>query len=220
MKYKSAFDIIGPIMVGPSSSHTAGAARIGLFARRIFGKQPTEATISLYGSFAKTYKGHGTDVATVGGILNFDTDDERIPQAIQHAEALGIKLTFIEEDEDTDHPNTVKIYLSDGCDSAEVVGISIGGGKTEIIEINGFPLSIAGSNPALFIIHENRHGAIAAVSTLLAENNYNISRMSSSRKSSDPKTAVMIIELDEQINPDILEPLKKLSHVIQIEMIG
>lgn len=219
MKYKSAFDIIGPIMIGPSSSHTAGAARIGLFARKLFDKQPTEVVVSLYGSFAKTYKGHGTDVALIGGILNFDTDDTRIPQALQHAEELGMKTTFIESDEDTDHPNTAKIHLTDGKEHLDVVGISIGGGKMEIIEINGFPLSITGKKPALFITHEERYGGIANVTTLLAKYKYNISRMEASRKDNE-NTAVMIIEVDDDIHPEVLEPLRNLPHVKQVALIG
>lgn len=127
MKYRSAFDIIGPVMIGPSSSHTAGAARIGRVARTLFGKQPNKAIISLYGSFAKTYRGHGTDVAVVGGILDFDTDDERIPSSLTIAEEAGMEVTFTIEDTVMDHPNTVKIRLFDEEKELELVGISIGG---------------------------------------------------------------------------------------------
>lgn len=137
MKYKSVFDIIGPIMVGPSSSHTAGAVRIALYARELFAKRPTAVTITLYGSFAKTYKGHGTDVALVGGLLNFQTDDERIPQALQHAKEQGMKIIFIASNEEPLHPNTVKLELTDGMETLEVVGVSIGGGKMRIIKVGG-----------------------------------------------------------------------------------
>ena len=109
MKYRSAFDIIGPVMIGPSSSHTAGAARIGRVARTLFEKQPTKAVISLYGSFAKTYKGHGTDLALVAGILDFDTFDERIKESLEIARKKKMKITFREEEAVPEHPNTAKI---------------------------------------------------------------------------------------------------------------
>lgn len=132
MKYKSVFDIIGPVMIGPSSSHTAGAARIGRVARTLFGKRPTKVVVSLYGSFAQTYKGHGTDVALIGGILDFDTFDQRIPQSLDLAKKEGIDVTFVEEAAITDHPNTARIKMSDGLKEIEVVGISIGGGKFKL----------------------------------------------------------------------------------------
>ena len=113
MKFKSVFDIIGPVMIGPSSSHTAGAARIGKIARDLFGKQPTWARIHLYGSFAETYKGHGTDVAIVGGLLNYDTFDERIKTAFDDAKTAGLTFEFIPETAHTEHPNTARIVIGD-----------------------------------------------------------------------------------------------------------
>jgi len=133
MEYTSVFDIIGPIMVGPSSSHTAGALGIAKSARGEFGKQPTYAEITLYNSFAKTYKGHGTDVALVGGILDFEADDLRIPDALAIAEQEQVKIEFIVSEEEVGHPNTAKLVLSDDHDSLEVVGISIGGGSFKIL---------------------------------------------------------------------------------------
>ena len=112
MKYRTVFDIIGPIMIGPSSSHTAGAARIGRVARTLFGEKPDEASIHLYGSFAQTYKGHGTDVAVVGGILDYDTYDPRIRESFELAKDAGIAVRFHEEEAVTDHPNTMRSYLA------------------------------------------------------------------------------------------------------------
>lgn len=132
MAYTSVFHIIGPIMVGPSSSHTAGALGIAKFARQKFGKQPLYVEITLYNSFAKTYKGHGTDVALVSGILDFDLDDSRIPSALSIAEKLQIEVRFIMSDQEAAHPNTVKLVLTDGYDILEVNGISIGGGSFKI----------------------------------------------------------------------------------------
>jgi len=133
MEYTSVFNIIGPIMVGPSSSHTAGALEIAKFARQKFGKQPVSAEITLYNSFAKTYKGHGTDVALVSGILNFDAADARIPLALFIAEKENVKIKFAISDEEADHPNTVKLSLTDGNATLEVIGISIGGGSFRIL---------------------------------------------------------------------------------------
>src|SRR5699024_4497139 len=135
MKYNSVFDIIGPVMIGPSSSHTAGAARIGKAARHLFGKEPKWIRIHLYESFAKTHKGHGTDYALIGGLLNFDTDDPRMNEALDIAEEKQISFEFIEDDARVDHPNTARIIIGDGTDQLELVGISIGGGKVEITEL-------------------------------------------------------------------------------------
>jgi len=133
MEYTSVFNIIGPVMVGPSSSHTAGALGIAKFARQKFGKKPIYVVITLYNSFSKTYKGHGTDVALVGGILDFDTDDLRIPSALSIAEEEQVEVKFVISDEEAEHPNTVKLVLTDGYDILEVTGISIGGGSFRII---------------------------------------------------------------------------------------
>lgn len=133
MEYTSVFDIIGPIMIGPSSSHTAGALKIAKYARQKFGKQPIYAVVTLHDSFAKTYKGHATDVALVGGILDFDVDDLRIPSALEIAENQHVEIKFELSEEVADHPNTVKIILTDGYDILEVTGISIGGGSFKIL---------------------------------------------------------------------------------------
>src|SRR5690625_2609665 len=131
MKFNSVFDIIGPIMIGPSSSHTAGAARIGKAARTLFGKEPTWATIHLYESFAKTYKGHGTDFALVGGLLNYDPDDARMRQALETAKKREIKIDFIENPAAVDHPNTVRLIIGNEVEQMELMGISIGGRSEE-----------------------------------------------------------------------------------------
>ena len=155
MEFKSIFDIIGPIMVGPSSSHTAGALKIARYARQKFGEQPDEVEITLYNSFAKTYKGHGTDVALVGGILNFESDNLAIPNALSIAEKAGIEIRFNTSDRIAQHPNTVTLVLVKASDEErslcqeapctrqtqssskpkilEVTGISIGGGSFKIV---------------------------------------------------------------------------------------
>ncbi|KML40895.1 L-serine ammonia-lyase, iron-sulfur-dependent subunit beta [Cytobacillus firmus] len=215
MKYRSAFDIIGPVMIGPSSSHTAGAARIGRVARTLFGKQPSKAEISLYGSFAKTYKGHGTDVAIVGGILDFDTFDERIPSALQLAEEAGIEVIFTVEDTVTDHPNTVRVKLTEGDREIELVGISIGGGTIEITELNSFELKLSGEHPAILVVHNDQFGVISAVTNILSKHQINIGHMEVSRKEKG-KMAIMVIEVDQKIDQDVMTELEGLPNVTQI----
>ncbi len=215
MKYKSVFDIIGPIMIGPSSSHTAGAARIGRVARSLFGRKPKYATISFYGSFAKTYRGHGTDVAIVGGILDYDTFDTRIVDALTIAEQEGIEVTMTAEDAITDHPNTARVIIGDEDDKIEVVGISIGGGKIEITELNGFELRLSGNHPALLIVHNDKYGAIAGVANILAKHEINIGHMEVSRKEKG-KEALMVIEIDQNADEIIINELNSLPIVQQV----
>ncbi|MDF2607901.1 MAG: sdaAB [Bacillales bacterium] len=219
MKYRSVSDIIGPIMIGPSSSHTAGAARIGANARSLFGKQPSHVKIIFYGSFAKTYKGHGTDVAIIAGLLGCDTFDPRIVEAYELAKEHNLQIEIIESEMHAPHPNTARIEMTDGTSNLEVVGISIGGGVIEIIEINGFPLKISGDSPTLIIIHEERYGAIASVATMLANNQINIGHMEVSRKERG-KEALMVIEVDQRIDNQLIEDLSKLDHVITITKMG
>ncbi|WP_404462218.1 L-serine ammonia-lyase, iron-sulfur-dependent subunit beta [Sutcliffiella horikoshii] len=218
MKYKSVFDIIGPIMIGPSSSHTAGAARIGRVARSLFGRQPKWANISFYGSFAKTYKGHGTDVAIVGGLLDFDTYDERIKTSLQIADSLGVTISFHEEDAITDHPNTAKVVIGDDDGELELVGISIGGGKIEITELNGFVLKLSGNHPALLVVHDDRYGAIAGVANVLAKFAINIGHMEVSRKEKGQK-ALMTIEVDQNIDDAVIQELTALPNITQVTKI-
>ncbi|QOY34428.1 L-serine ammonia-lyase, iron-sulfur-dependent subunit beta [Anaerobacillus isosaccharinicus] len=219
MKYRTVFDIIGPIMIGPSSSHTAGAARIGRVARTLLGKQPKWAEISFYGSFAKTYKGHGTDVAIVGGLLDFDTFDQRIKNSLQIAKDLGIDIKIVVEDAVTDHPNTAKIKLgTNEQDAIELVGISIGGGKIEIIELNSFELRLSGNHPAILVVHDDRFGVIAAVSNVLAKHEINIGHMEVSRKEKG-KEALMVIEVDHNVLDHLLDEVASLPNIIKVTKI-
>ncbi|MFJ7729008.1 L-serine ammonia-lyase, iron-sulfur-dependent subunit beta [Neobacillus sp. NPDC097160] len=215
MKYRSAFDIIGPVMIGPSSSHTAGAARIGRVARTLFGKLPKKAIISLYGSFAKTYKGHGTDFAIVAGLLDLDTFDERMPKSLEIAKENGLEVVFRTEEAVTDHPNTVKINLYDEENKLEMVGISIGGGTIEITELNSFPLKLSGEHPAILVVHQDRFGIISAVTSVLSKHEINIGHMEVSRLEKG-EMALMVIEVDQKIDDIVIEELKNLSNVSQI----
>lgn len=219
MKYKSVFDIIGPVMIGPSSSHTAGAVRIGRVARDLFNEQPEEVIIHLYGSFAKTYKGHGTDIALVAGLLNFDPDDQQIKSSLQIAAQKQMKLIFMEEETIPDHPNTVKLELYKGKKSLEITGISIGGGNIEIIEIDHFPLDLSGDGAAIVILHYDRYGTIAAVSHLLASHQLNIAQMKVSRQEKAQK-AMMTIEVDQNVPEELIIELGKLPNILQVTKIN
>ncbi|MCH5584938.1 L-serine ammonia-lyase, iron-sulfur-dependent subunit beta [Shimazuella sp. AN120528] len=219
MKYRTVFDIIGPVMIGPSSSHTAGAARIGRTARTVFGRVPKEIIITLYGSFAKTYRGHGTDIALVGGILDFDTYDERMPLSLQMAKKAGIDVRFVESEEIADHPNTARIHLSDDQGKLEVVGISIGGGKIEIVELNGFELKLSGNSPTLLVLHKDQFGAVADVATILAKHEINIGYMQVARKEKGLE-ALMSIETDQSVTPELLKEIRQKSGMYSVTVLN
>lgn len=218
MKYRTVFDIIGPVMIGPSSSHTAGAARIGRAARTIFGRKPQRAIITLYGSFAKTYRGHGTDIALAGGLLNFDTFDKRMVRSLEIAKEEGIDIQFRVSDDLTDHPNTARIYLEDEQGNIEVVGISIGGGKMEIIELNGFQLKLTGNHPVLLVLHQDQYGAVAKVATVLAEHKINIGFMQVSRKEKGSQ-ALMSVETDQPVDPSVRDQIKNLPGIHSVTIL-
>ncbi|WP_251424839.1 L-serine ammonia-lyase, iron-sulfur-dependent subunit beta [Veillonella agrestimuris] len=197
----SIFDIIGPIMIGPSSSHTAGAARLGKMARCIFGAMPKRVDMTLYGSFAKTYKGHGTDRALLGGLLGFREDDERIRNARVLAEEAQLDYTFIESPLDIGHPNVVKFDVyGDNDRYMSVVGRSLGGGQIMITEVDGHDMSITGDEFTLVVFHSDRPGAISLISQALSESDINIASMRVFRKEKY-KDAVMVITTDSVVNP-------------------
>lgn len=151
MKFRSVFDIIGPIMVGPSSSHTAGAVRIGLFARYLLDKEPDKIRITFYGSFKETYRGHGTDIAIIGGILGYNTEDARIRTSLDIAKEKNIDFKFIESDIEHIHPNTAKVVIESKGQIIDLIGKSIGGGKVVIFEVLGFSVELSGDFPSTFI---------------------------------------------------------------------
>ena len=219
MKFTSVFDIIGPVMIGPSSSHTAGAARIGRIARDLFGRTPKWAKIHLYGSFAETFKGHGTDVAVVGGLLDFDTYDERIKTAFEHAKNEGLTFEIIPETAHKEHPNTARIVLGDDESEMSVEAISIGGGKIEVSEVNGFKLRLTGGMPALLVVHDDRAGCIANVANCLAMHNLNIGHMEVSRIDRG-LTALMVIELDQNVDDRILQQISLIPNIIKVSKIN
>lgn len=223
MSKSNVFELLGPIMVGPSSSHTAGAVRLGAMARKILGEEPIGGTIILHGSFAKTGKGHGTDLALVAGLLGMAPDDERIPEAPKIAKERGLNLSFDSADLGDVHPNTVKFDLIGKMGRhVQVVGSSIGGGTIIIHEINDFKVEIRGDYPTLVILHQDLSGVVAQVTLLLATAQINIARMLVSREKRGAQ-ALMVLETDQRIDDAVLALLRKLPRIDQalaIEPLG
>lgn len=217
--FRHSFDIIGPVMIGPSSSHTAGAARIGRIARSLFGLQPEIAEITLYGSFAKTYRGHGTDVALVAGLLDFETHDARIPRSLHIAQEVGMNVQFRLGKNPDYHPNTVRIQLKAGEKTFSLLGCSIGGGAVEILEIDGFQVKVTASYPTLVIPHSDRFGVVAAVTAILTKYQLNISMMEVSRRGRGAD-ALMVISTDEQPPAAALEEIAQLDAVQKVARIN
>lgn len=213
MKKISVFDVIGPIMVGPSSSHTAGALRIALVAHKIFKDEIKQVDFTLFGSFEKTYRGHGTDRALLGGILGFETYDERIRNSYEIAESKGIEYSFILGGmEPGMHPNTVKIDLRGKEKSLSLVGESIGGGSILIKEINGIQVKFTGEYTSIIIQQKDVPGIVAHIAGCLTDKNINIAFMSMFREAVGER-AYSILELDEKINEDIIDDIKKNPHI-------
>ena len=221
MRFKDVFSIIGPVMVGPSSSHTAGAARIGRAARHLFGKMPDQAEIIFYGSFAATYQGHGTDRAIIGGLMDYDTDDHRIPVAIDIAAQSGMTVSFEEGRGVIRHPNTARLVLSSSDDSRSsltMTGISIGGGNIEIIEINGFNIKMTGIYPTLVIEHYDHPGVLAFITSVLSDKGTNIAHMSVDRKNRSGH-AMTVVEIDGVIDPEVIQQISNKEGLINVGLI-
>ncbi len=210
MEDLSVFDIIGPRMTGPSSSHTAGAVRIAYIARKLIGTEISRVHFTLYGSFAETGRGHGTDKALIGGILGFSPDDERIPHAYELAMDQGVQVNFTYSDATVDHPNTVKIELLDVNDrKMEVVGRSVGGGNILITEINEQAVELSGDYPTLIVSHRDEPGVIAVVSQVLAQLKVNIAFMRVFRHGRG-RDAYMCIETDTPVTKEMQTIIRQL----------
>ena len=214
------FDVLGPILIGPSSSHTAGAARLGKIARTIVNKPIKDVTFLLHGSFKETYKGHGTDRALVAGILGMMPDDERLRDALLIAEKEGLEVHFLPADLGQVHPNTVKILMTD-CDDInwEVLGSSIGGGLVEIYEINGNKVKITGEYPTIITCHDDIPGTVSKVSTLFYDNDINIAHMTLVR-SQKGKDATMTFEVDNNVSEELIAAIKAVEGVNRVILIN
>lgn len=210
------FDIVGPVMVGPSSSHTAGAVRIGYICRRLIGEPVKRADIFLYGSFLATGRGHGTDKALVAGLLGMKPDDERIPDSFRLAEEAGMEYTFGAADLREAHPNTVRLVLTGETGRAlEVEAASVGGGRIKICRIDGLDANFYGDYPTLIVHNQDQPGHVAEVTSMLSHKSVNIATMQLYRDERGGH-AVMVIECDKEI-PE--ESLRWLSHLEGIEKV-
>jgi L-serine dehydratase len=209
----SLLDIIGPVMVGPSSSHTAGACRIGLLARCLVGGTPQTARLELHGSFARTGEGHGTDKALAGGLMGFRPDDERLRDALDIAEREGLRYTFEKTSLDDDaHPNTVRLTLERGDRTAQMTGSSLGAGRVLVTEIDGYPVEVTGNYHTIVLVAEDVKGSVARIATILSEYSLNIATLRLTRKARGGD-AFMVIEIDEAPSEQVGEELRALPWV-------
>ena len=210
----SLLDIIGPVMVGPSSSHTAGACRLALLGRGLVGGTPETALLELHGSFARTGEGHGTDKALAGGLLGFRPDDERLRDALEIAEREGLRYTFekttIEGDEV--HPNSVRMTLSRGGQTTVVVGASLGAGRVRLSEIEGYPVDITGSYHSMVLAAEDRRGSIARIAQLLADGEINIATLRVTRRERGGD-AFMVVQADDPVTEVVCDSVRALPWV-------
>jgi L-serine dehydratase len=212
----SVFDMIGPIMIGPSSSHTAGVVRIARAALKLLGGRPDEAEIVFYNSFARTYEGHGSDRAIIAGLLDFKTDDKRIKDALDIASKEGLRYKFKSiGNASAMHPNTIKLTLKKDNKKIEVLGESKGGGLINIAEVNGFKADFSASLHTIIITAEDVKGSIAFIADVLAHDECNIATMSVSRKGKND-VACLVIEMDSGLKAVTLEYLRSLSWVKEI----
>lgn len=213
MKGIGVFDILGPIMIGPSSSHTAGAARLGKIARSIAGGDIAEVTFLLHGSFAQTYKGHGTDRALVAGILGMEPSDERLRNSIDIAKEKKIKFLFKEADLGDVHPNTVRFVMRTIDNGyCEVMGSSIGGGSIQIIEVNDNKVDFTGMYETLIVAHKDAPGVINSVTQILYSENINVAFMKVFRNHKG-REATMVFEMDNKLSDVLIKKIKDIELV-------
>lgn len=220
MNFLSIFDVIGPNMIGPSSSHTAGAVSMALLARKMCPSAIVKVTFTLYGSFAKTYHGHGTDRALLGGILGFSTDDARIRESFRLAREAGIEYEYIIDEENIpDHPNTadIDIFCVDGY-RLTVRGVSIGGGKVKIVRINHIDVEFTGEYSTLIVRQTDKPGVVAHITQCLSKYNVNIAFMRMFRETKGA-TAYTVVESDEAIPDSILENIRDNPHVHELMLV-
>ena len=213
------FDILGPVMVGPSSSHTAGAARIGLIARQLFGRQPEKATVYLHGSFAATGKGHGTDKALIAGLLGMLPDDMRIPSSFEVAHEEGMEFTIQNKDIKEAHPNTAQIIMeAEGVPTMKIQAYSIGGGRIRVCKLDGIDVNFSGESCTLIIRNVDEPGRIREVATALSNAEINVATMQVFRDKRGG-TAVMVVETDQIVPREAIEDLESKPGIIRVKFL-
>ena len=209
MSFISVFDVLGPNMIGPSSSHTAGAAVIGYLAQKMINGSIQKVTFTLYGSFAKTYRGHGTDRALLGGVMGFRTDDVRIRDSFAIAREKGIDFAFLPNEEETDiHPNTVDVAMVNEQGQEMVIrGESLGGGKVRIVKINGVDVDFSGDYSAIIVIQRDKPGVVAHITQCLSNIGINIAFMRLFRETKG-HIAYTIVETDDTLPENLAQYLR------------
>jgi L-serine dehydratase len=218
--YIGLFDVIGPVMVGPSSSHTSGAASIAWTARQIFSGTPVKADFTLYGSFADTYMGHGTDRALLGGVLGYKPDDKRIRDSFKNAKAAGLHFSFkADRETETRHPNTVDI-LMEAADGHKLMvrGESLGGGRMRITRMNNIDVDFTGEYSTLIIGHRDEEGTLAFITGQLAKHHVNIAFMKLFREEKG-MNAFTVIESDDFLPEELKEELMAYQSINSVDMI-
>ena len=219
MKSVGVFDILGPIMVGPSSSHTAGAARLGKVARAVAGGDIDDVTFYLHGSFAKTYKGHGTDRALVAGILGMEPSDLRLRDSLEIAKEMGLKIRFREADLGDVHPNTVEFVIKGKEGTYELIGSSIGGGSIEVTSVNGNSVNFTGAYPTIIVSNRDVPGVVSKVTSILYDNDINIAFMKVFRNQKG-RDATMVFEVDHEVTAEIIGNVKAIEGINKVIMIN
>ncbi len=220
MNFLSIFDVIGPNMIGPSSSHTAGAVSIALMARKMFPEPIQKVTFTLYGSFAKTYRGHGTDRALLGGILGFSTDNEKIRDAFTYAKEMQVEYEFIIDDHtQTNHPNTADIdIIGTSGHTLSVRGESIGGGKMKIVRIDNIDVEFTGEYSTLIVHQQDKPGVVAHITQALSEYEVNIAFMRLFRETKGAN-AYTVVESDHPIPEAVLDQIRTNPNVDDLMLI-
>ena len=214
------FDIIGPVMVGPSSSHTAGAVKIGYIARKLMGEEIAEAEILLYGSFLATGKGHGTNMALVAGLMGMKPDDNRIPDSLNIAKERGMQVTFGVSDLKEAHPNTAQLRLTGVTGrKLEVVGESIGGSRINIAKIDGIDTNFSGDYPTLVVHNQDQPGHVSKVTSTLSNHGVNIACMQLYRSKRGGE-AVMVVECDQEIPQEVVDELRASIGIYKVTYLG
>ena len=218
--YIGLFDVIGPVMVGPSSSHTSGANYIAWMARQIFTGTPSKVNFRLYRSFADTYMGHGTDRALIGGIVGYRSDDKRIRNAYQHAKEAGIKVEFrADAATEVNHPNTVDIVMqTEDGHKLLVRGESLGGGRARITRLNDIDVEFTGERGTIIIEQKDEPGVIAFITNTFAKRGMNIAFMRVFRKE-DGDLAITVIESDDFLPEELKDELLGYQAILSVEMI-
>ena len=215
----SIFDILGPVMVGPSSSHTAGAARIGMVARQLFGRQPEKVMVYLHGSFAATGKGHGTDRALIAGLLGMKPDDMRIPDSFEIAKEEGMEFSIESKEIKEAHPNTAQVYMeAEGVKPMKIQAYSIGGGRIRVCKLDGIDVNFSGESNTLIIRNVDEPGRIKEVASALANAEINIATMQVFRDKRGG-SAILVVETDQIVPKEAMEELESKKGIIRVKFL-